>query len=62
MTNAEKYKEVFGMEVDPGSCPARECEKCPCGKMSKSGDVDCVGGATYEWWKKEYKETTNDNC
>ena len=56
MTNAEKYKEVFGMEVDPTLCPTTECENCPCALKNIKGDITCFGGCTYEWWKSEYKE------
>ena len=46
MTNAEKYKEVFGMEVDPDMCPTKDCSNCPC--------EDCFTNLTF--WKKEYKK------
>ena len=61
MTNADKYKEVFGMTVDHESCPTRSCSDCPCGKVDTFGDRSCVGGATYEWWDREYKEGNNVN-
>lgn len=56
MTNAEKYKEVFGMEVDPSACPTKECEYCPCALKNDLGEISCIGGSTYEWWNREYKE------
>ena len=59
MTNAEKYKEVFGMEVDPSMCPTMTCDNCPCGKMDKYGDVSCIAACTYKWWNKKYKGVTN---
>ena len=60
MTNAEKYKEVFGMDVDPSNCPSRDCIDCPCGQRNEIGDFSCYGASTYEWWKKEYKEVVNN--
>ena len=61
MTNAEKYKEVFGMEVDPSTCPTKECEDCPCALMNHiNSDVLCTGGSSYEWWNREYPEVNND--
>lgn len=61
MTNAEKYKEVFGLEVDPEMCPTTECELCPCGMMNHvNSDVCCISGCTREWWKKEYKEVVDN--
>lgn len=45
MTNAEKYKEVFGMEVDPSMCPTKDCSNCPC--------ENCRTTSTF--WEKEYK-------
>ena len=52
MTNAEKYKEVFGMEVDYASCPTEDCTNCPL-------HGTCSVGCTYDWWKSEYKGVTN---
>lgn len=60
MTNAEKYKEVFGMEVDPSMCPTTDCEVCPCGMKNNLGDISCIAECTYKWWKKEYKEVVNN--
>lgn len=54
MTNAEKYKEVFGFPPDKGSCPTECCEFCP-------GYVEeCL--CTCKWWDDEYKEVNHDNC
>mgnify|MGYP003291452041 CR=1 FL=1 len=61
MTNAEKYKEVFGMEVDPSNCPTKECEDCPCAMTNTIKDFCCTGGSTYEWWNSCYKEVNSDN-
>ena len=56
MTNAEKYKEVFGMPVDDSSCPTTTCKSCPCALKNELGEISCIGASTYEWWNKEYKE------
>ena len=56
MTNAEKYKEVFGMPVDPSSCPTTTCKGCPCALKNELGEISCIGASTYEWWNKEYKD------
>lgn len=59
MTNAEKYKEVFGMEVAPASCPTKECTDCPC--HTRDNELDfCLAANTYRWWNTEYKEVNND--
>ena len=50
MTNAEKYKEVFGFEPDFNSCMADECYICP---LRKNG---CISTGTVVWWNSEYKE------
>lgn len=56
MTNAEKYKEIFGMDVDLSNCPTKECEDCPCARINEFDEISCFGASTYEWWSKEYKE------
>ena len=53
MTNAEKYKEVFGFMPDKGNCPADSCEYCPI----KCDRPSCV---ERDWWNSEYKEVQND--
>lgn len=45
MTNAEKFKEVFGFEPDKSSCPTVWCIDCPL----RSCD------SALEWWDSEYK-------
>lgn len=51
MTNAEKYKEVFGFEPDKGNCPSNDCGTCPL------HDCDCRPlKAAVDWWDSEYKE------
>lgn len=47
MTNAEKYKEVFGFEPDRSMCIAISCDKCP---VYEQGS--CVGDI--DWWGEEY--------
>lgn len=60
MTNAEKYKEVFGMYVDDSVCPTNNCCVCPCASHDSEGNFNCEGARTYEWWDKEYKEVEED--
>ena len=60
MTNKEKYKEIFGIDVDPSMCPTKACDDCPCAEMEhKTGDVSCIDACTYEWWNKEYEVNNN---
>ena len=47
MTNAEKYKEVFGFLPDCGNCPTEWCGECPITPK------DCL--KTFDWWNEEYK-------
>ena len=48
MTNAEKFKEVFGYEVDLHTCPFDKCRE------------DCTGwdenGCASLYWKDKYKK------
>lgn len=60
MTNAEKYKEVFGMDADPTVCPTLDCKDCPCSKIDAYGDVACITGDVYKWWNQTYKGVNND--
>lgn len=53
MTNAEKYKEVFGFEVDKSSCPTKLCKNCP---LSDYKDEPCRAGYSYHWWDSEYED------
>lgn len=48
MTNAEKYKEVFGMEPAKECCPTSSCSDCP-------GKLDDHGLCTFNFWNKEYE-------
>ena len=53
MTNAEKYKEVFGFPPDKANCPTERCEECP-------GHVEeCL--CTCKWWDEEYKEVVDND-
>ena len=47
MTNAEKFKEVFGVEVYGGFCPNIEREQC----IMHDSCLDCP---SYEWTEQEY--------
>lgn len=53
MTNAEKFKEVFGAEPDKDNCPFNYCrhEKCP-----GEDELSC----SYMFWDAEYKELENE--
>lgn len=58
MTNAEKYKEVFGFFPDYGNCPADDCIECPCVRKDSMGNTLCYAReshTTYDWWQEEYK-------
>lgn len=57
MNNAEKYKEVFGVEPDLMSCIADRCSNCPlrcCVKIAEDRGVKCID-IVKEWWNSEYK-------
>ena len=61
MTNAEKYKEVFGLEPDVFGCPTLLCSNCPI----KDKKPNCVAtpdndNNRCEWWDSEYKESKDD--
>lgn len=47
MTNAEKYKEVFGFEPNKNMCPTTSCQECP-GEVQESI-------CTCAWWDSEWK-------
>ena len=51
MTNAEKYKEVFGFEPNGYGCITKRCDDCPL------VNTNCM---THDWWHQEYKENVND--
>ena len=51
MTNKEKFKEVFGLEIDDTSdCGFFDCTDGEC--------KDCLVKDTKDWWNAEYKEST----
>lgn len=52
MTNAEKYKEVFGFKPDKGACPAETCDTCP-------GHVEQFL-CSCNFWEDEYKEPNHE--
>ena len=54
MTNAEKYKEVFGMPPDMKSCPTYKCLECPCCEFIDN-KYKCNSDARM-WWISAYKE------
>ena len=59
MTNAEKFKEVFGFDVDLDSClinkdNIKSCNNCPLDKYSNIiENIDCTHG----YWKSDYVNT-----
>lgn len=53
MTNAEKYKEVFGFFPDLDCCPTKLCSLCP----AYENQPNCES----KWWLEEYKEVTNND-
>ena len=55
MTNAEKFKEVFGFEINEGVCCVYEddCQDCFMERYRKAEkELDCTEG----YWQSEYKE------
>lgn len=52
MTNAEKFREVFGRNPDKSTCPLDDCTTCK-----------YLQGAlcTHQWWNDEFKEAYNGN-
>lgn len=58
MTNAEKFKEVFGAIPTITHCPIlyrEDCKKCK--GYRNTNYLDCCGS---DWWNSEYKEKKND--
>ena len=53
MTNAEKYKEVFGFFPDLECCPTKNCSECP----SYAYNPNCNNS----WWLEEYKGVYNND-
>ena len=54
MTNAEKYKEVFGMDPETKSCPTHVCLECPCCKNVEGKNICSLD--TRAWWQDDYKD------
>ena len=54
MTNAEKYKEIFGLEPEIESCPVYDCIHCPM-YNDKPGEYYCRKNTGQNWWDGEYK-------
>lgn len=58
MTNAEKYKEIFGFE-NP-NCPTWNCPSCPvfedCRRTHSQYDALSLSA---KWWNSEYKEPSH---
>lgn len=52
MTNAEKYKEIFGFEPDMSACPTNNCKNCPRSDIRSI----CRNTDTLNWWEEDYKE------
>ena len=50
MTNKEKFKEVFGLEIDDTS----DCGFFDC--TDRRSCEDCPVKDTKDWWNAEYKE------
>jgi hypothetical protein len=48
MINAEKFKEVFGVEPDKDCCPL-DC-------MEYNGGLACIKCEKRNWFKEEFKE------
>ena len=56
MTNAEKFKEVFGFAPSKNDCPVISIVQCwYCKGFHK--DTNCKDS---DWWNSEYKENRND--
>lgn len=54
MTNAEKFKEIFGIEPDCGRCNPYPCEENDCkywAECENQPGCPCDG-----WWEWEYKK------
>lgn len=52
MTNAEKFKEVFGIEIDCGSCNPYPCNENDCEFLEKCESE--LGQPCASWWDWEY--------
>lgn len=55
MTNLEKFKEVFGYNIDEDVCLGGvNCHECVCGKFRAEYGSECSN----KFWQSEYKEPT----
>jgi len=52
MTNAEKYKEIFGFEPDKSAWPTDKCVNCP----HLGVNSICLDAGGQNWWEEDYKE------
>lgn len=59
MTNAEKFKEVFGFDLayEHGLCNMESCDICP---FAKSVAGECSSKA-YKFWNEKYEESDNND-
>lgn len=56
MTNAEKYKEIFGFEPDMSACPTNKCINCP----HSGANSICLEPEGTSWWEEDYKENKKE--
>lgn len=56
MTNAEKYKEIFGFEPDISACPTNKCINCPRSVVTPGNNCICNDIDTPNWWEEDYME------
>ena len=47
MTNAEKYKEVFGLDPDTNTCPTMNCSDCPYRKDNDDVFPECFNSSSF---------------
>ena len=56
MTNAEKFKEVFGYTPDKETCVAPDSVcMASCGRANSATEEACQVCPFDGWWNKEYK-------
>lgn len=63
MTNAQKYKEIFGFEPSQTDCVCDQCENCPI-QREHNGTLDflsCVDEFKCDWWDSEYKSPESED-
>jgi hypothetical protein len=54
MTNEEKFKEVFGFDIDIYACVGDVCTECPLHDCKHSSE-ECTYSIREAWWSNEYK-------